>query len=60
MEVASNECYLLKNFVKMGIACLGIEPESTASHATSIGVETIVDFMEVTCTEIKNKRGMLT
>ena len=60
MEVASNDGYLLKNFVKMGIACLGIEPtESTASHATSIGVETIVDFYGSNlAAEIKNKRGM--
>ena len=44
----------------MGIACLGIEPtESTASHATSIGVETIVDFYGSNlAAEIKNKRGM--
>lgn len=45
VELASNDGYLLKNFVEMNIPCLGIEPtESTADHAISIGVPTLKEF----------------
>jgi SAM-dependent methyltransferase len=45
IEVASNDGYLLKNFVKMGIPCLGIEPTaSTAEAARKVGVRVIEDF----------------
>ena len=45
VEVASNDGYLLKNFVERQIPCLGIEPTgSTASAAQKIGVETIEEF----------------
>ena len=41
VEVASNDGYLLRNFVAAGIPCLGIEPtRSTAEAATAIGVPT--------------------
>ncbi len=41
VEIASNDGYLLKNFVAQGIPCLGIEPtESTAAAARQIGVPT--------------------
>jgi len=40
-EIASNDGYLLKNFVAAGIPCLGIEPTaSTARAARAAGVET--------------------
>jgi hypothetical protein len=45
IEVASNDGYLLKNFVAAGIPCLGIEPTaSTAAAAEKIGVPVLRDF----------------
>lgn len=45
IEVASNDGYLLKNFVAADIACLGIEPTaSTAAAAEAIGVPTLREF----------------
>ena len=45
IEVASNDGYLLKNFVSAGIPCLGVEPTaSTAGVAEKIGVPVLRDF----------------
>lgn len=45
VEVASNDGYLLKNFVAAGIPCLGIEPTaSTAAAAESLGVPVLREF----------------
>lgn len=45
IEVASNDGYLLKNFIKQGIPVLGIEPtDSTADVAESINVPTLRSF----------------
>ncbi len=45
IEVASNDGYLLKNFLLAGIPCLGVEPtESTADASAKIGVEVIREF----------------
>ena len=45
VEVASNDGYLLRNFVSKGIDCLGIEPtKSTAREAISKGVPTLIEF----------------
>ncbi|KAA0677117.1 class I SAM-dependent methyltransferase [Azospirillum brasilense] len=45
MEVASNDGYLLRNFVEAGIPVLGIEPTSnTAEAAEKVGVRTRVCF----------------
>jgi len=45
IEVASNDGYLLKNFLERKIPCLGIEPtKSTADFAKSIGIPVIKDF----------------
>lgn len=45
IEVASNDGYLLKNFVASGIPCLGIEPTaSTAASAAALGVPTLQEF----------------
>ena len=52
VEVASNDGYLLRNFVSSGIPCLGVEPtKSTASQASKIGVKTLVDFFGFDCSE---------
>lgn len=49
IEVASNDGYLLKNFVAAGIPCLGIEPtDSTADAAEKIGVPVLRKFFGVT------------
>ena len=45
VEIASNDGYLLKNFVGNKIPCLGIEPtESTANEAERIGVPVLREF----------------
>ncbi|WP_082963783.1 class I SAM-dependent methyltransferase [Mycobacterium sp. 852002-51961_SCH5331710] len=45
IEIASNDGYLLKNFVANGIPCLGIEPtESTAAVARASGIPVITEF----------------
>lgn len=45
IEVASNDGYLLKNFVDAGIPCLGIEPTaSTATAAERLGVPVLRKF----------------
>ena len=45
VEVASNDGYLLKNFVERGVPCLGIDPaENVATAARAVGVETRVAF----------------
>ncbi len=45
MEVASNDGYLLKNFVAAGIPCLGIEPtDSTADAAEALGIPVLREF----------------
>ena len=48
IEIASNDGYLLKNFVAAGIPCLGVEPTaSTADAAEKIGVPTLREFFGV-------------
>ncbi len=45
LEIASNDGYLLRNFVGLGIPCLGVEPTaSTAAAAEAVGVPTLRDF----------------
>ncbi|MCX7113809.1 MAG: class I SAM-dependent methyltransferase [Proteobacteria bacterium] len=45
VEIACNDGYLLKNFVKSGIPCLGIEPTaSTAGAAEKLGIPVMHEF----------------
>lgn len=45
VEVASNDGYLLRNFVERGIECLGVEPaENIAAVARERGVPTVCEF----------------
>jgi hypothetical protein len=45
IEVASNDGYLLKNFIEMKIPCLGIEPTaSTARIAEALGISVLQEF----------------
>jgi hypothetical protein len=57
--VASNDGYLLKNFVERGIPCLGIEPaENVAAVARAAGVPTETMFLgEDTARRIVSKGG---
>ena len=46
IEVASNDGYLLKNFVSKGVPCLGIEPtKSTATEAKKLNIPVIQNFL---------------
>jgi len=45
VEIASNDGYLLKNFVAAGVPCLGIEPAANIARvADGHGVPTLVEF----------------
>ena len=45
IEVASNDGYLLKNFLAAGVPCLGIEPTaSTAAAAEALGIPVLREF----------------
>jgi SAM-dependent methyltransferase len=45
VELASNDGYLLRNFIEMGVPVLGIDPSDTvAAAAERIGVPTLVEF----------------
>jgi SAM-dependent methyltransferase len=45
IEIASNDGYLLKNFVAAGISCVGIEPTaSTAAAAEKLGIPVLREF----------------
>jgi len=45
VEIASNDGYLLKNFVTKKIPCLGIEPtKSTADAARKLGIDVMEEF----------------
>jgi len=48
VEIASNDGYLLKNFLSRGIPCLGIEPTSgTAAAARELGIPVVEEFFGV-------------
>lgn len=47
VELASNDGYLLRNFVARKIPCLGIEPAANVARAAeSVGVPTLVRFFD--------------
>lgn len=58
IEVASNDGYLLKNFVAAGIPCLGIEPTvSTAMAAEKLGIPVLREFFGARLGEQLKARG---
>jgi SAM-dependent methyltransferase len=58
VELASNDGYLLKNFVSDGIPVLGIDPSDTvAAAAERIGVPTRVDFFSKSIGEELAEQG---
>ena len=57
VEIASNDGYLLKNFVKKNIPCLGIEPtDSTADKAQKIGVPVLRKFFGKKLAQMLSKK----
>ena len=45
IEIASNDGYLLKNFLKAGIPCLGVEPTvGTSAVAEKLGIPVLREF----------------
>ena len=47
LELASNDGYLLRNFVERGIPCLGFEPaRNVATIAQAVGIPTEVRFWD--------------
>ena len=59
VEIASNDGYLLKNFLRQDISVLGVEPaQNIAAQANSDGVDTICDFFSArTAVEIAARYG---
>jgi SAM-dependent methyltransferase len=59
VEVASNDGYLLKHFVALGIPCRGIEPaRNVAAVAEAAGVPTEVGFLGSTTGAALRARGL--
>jgi SAM-dependent methyltransferase len=60
VEVASNDGYLLRNFVDRGIDCLGIDPaDGPVARANAIGVPTLHDFFGSRCADKLATEGKL-
>lgn len=59
VEIASNDGYLLKNFVNNGIRVLGVDPSDTVARAAEeIGVPTVVEFFgKETAEKLQQKHG---
>ena len=58
VEIASNDGYLLKNFLSAGIPCLGIEPTaSTAAAAEKLGIPVLRKFFGKRVSEELVKKG---
>jgi SAM-dependent methyltransferase len=59
IEIASNDGYLLKNFVQAGVPCLGFEPAANiAEVARKKGVETHCEFFgQKTASALRDQRG---
>lgn len=58
IEIASNDGYLLKNFVAAGIPCLGIEPTTeTASVAQEAGIAVLEEFFTSSLAEKLIEKG---
>jgi hypothetical protein len=52
LEIASNDGYLLRNFLESGISIIGVEPaENVAQIARGLGIETVSDFFSSSLAE---------
>lgn len=60
VEVASNDGYLLRNFVAAGVPCLGVEPaQNIAAKASANGIPTMVRFFgPETAALVQKERGL--
>jgi len=59
VELGSNDGYLLRQFVALGIPVLGIEPAANvAEAATAAGVRTLVRFFDAALAEELRDQGM--
>ncbi len=58
VEIASNDGYLLRNFVDAGIPCLGIEPtKSTAEAARKLNIPVLTEFFGAALADILLKNN---
>jgi hypothetical protein len=59
LEIASNDGYLLKNFLPSGVKAIGIEPaENVAEISRSLGIDTVSDFFSnELATDLLNQYG---
>jgi SAM-dependent methyltransferase len=58
IEIASNDGYLLKNFIKNKIPCLGIEPTNrTAEAAEKIGIPVMREFFGLKIAKFLSESG---
>ena len=58
VEIASNDGYLLQNFVRAKVPCLGIEPAANiANVAQQKGIETLVEFFGLDLAQKLAKAG---
>ncbi|MCK4783763.1 MAG: class I SAM-dependent methyltransferase [Desulfobacteraceae bacterium] len=58
IEIGSNDGYLLRNYVEMGIPCLGIDPApAQAKAAEKIGVPTLNTFFTTELAKQLHKEG---
>ncbi len=59
VEIASNDGYLLKNFVAASIPCLGVEPaKNIADYAVKSGIPTLCEFFgKDTAAGIRSSHG---
>lgn len=59
VEIASNDGYLLRNFVSEGIPCLGIEPTiGTAKAAEALGIPVLREFFGESLAHKLRKQGI--
>ena len=60
IEVASNDGYLLRNFVERGVPCLGIDPaRGPGDAARARGIATLTDFFGTRIAEALAAQGRL-
>lgn len=58
IEVASNDGYLLKNFIQKGIPCMGIEPtDSTATAAERLNIPVLRKFFSASLANSLSAEG---
>lgn len=58
IEVASNDGYLLKNFIQKGIPCMGIEPtDSTAAAAERLNIPVLRKFFSASLANSLSAEG---